>query len=115
MCVTRQSLNEINEASDSAFAGDSITKDIKGWEISDRENKIVVQDFPDAKTNATESLVVLTIKQNPETIVVHCDSNDFRTEKDQGKIPDNILRLAHQCKQIIIPWWYLEWCLKTVI
>ena len=45
-----------------------------------------------------KSLVVPAIKKNPETTVTHCDCNDLKTEKDHGKIADNILRLAHQCK-----------------
>ena len=42
--------------------------------------------------------VVPTIKQNPETIVVPCSTNDLKTEKDHGKIAENILGLVHQCK-----------------
>ena len=42
-----------------------------------------------------KSYVVPTIKQNPETIVIHCGTNDLKTEKDHGKIADNILGLAH--------------------
>ena len=45
--------------------GDSIIKDIKGWEITDRKNKIVVRYFLGAKTNDMKSCVVPTIKQNP--------------------------------------------------
>ena len=42
--------------------------------------------------------VVSTIKQNPETIVICCGTNDLKTEKDHEMIADNILRLDHQCK-----------------
>ena len=31
-------------------------------------------------------------------IVIHCGTNDLKTEKDREKIVDNILGLAHQCK-----------------
>ena len=45
-------------------------------------------------------------------IVTNCDSNGLKTEKDHGKIADNILGLAHQCKNDnhtmmiseIVPW-----------
>ena len=74
--------------------GDSIIKDIKGWEITDRKNKTVVRDFLGAKTNDMKSCVVPTIKQNPETVVLHCGTNDLKTEKDHR----NILGLGHQCK-----------------
>ena len=80
------------------LVGDSIIKDIKGWEISDRENKFVVRHFPGAKTDDMISYVVPKIKQNPETIAIHSGTNDLKTEKDHRKIADNILGLAHQCK-----------------
>ena len=58
--------------------------------------------FPGAKTNNMKSLVVPKIKHNPETIVIHCESNDGKTEKDHRKIPDNILGWLTNAKQIII-------------
>ena len=30
--------------------------------------------------------------------IIHCGTNDLKTEKDHGIIADNILGLAHQCK-----------------
>ena len=57
-----------------------------------------MQHFPGAKTDDMKSYLVLTIKQNPETIVIHCGTNDLKTEKDHRKIADKILGLAHQCK-----------------
>ena len=74
---------------------------MKGWEISDRENKFVVRHFPDAKTD--DSYVVPTIKQNPRTIVIHCGINDLKTEKNHRKIADKILRWLTNVKQMIIP------------
>ena len=57
-----------------------------------------MRHFPGAKTDNIKSYVVLIIKQNPETIVMHCDTNGLKTEKDPRKIADNIPGLAHQCK-----------------
>ena len=57
-----------------------------------------MQHFPGAKTDDMKSYLVLTIKQNPETIVIHCGTNDLKTEKGHRKIADKILGLAHQCK-----------------
>ena len=94
------------------FFGDSIIKDIKGLEISDRENKFFVRHFPGAKTDDMKSYVVPAIKQNPEAIVIHCGTNDLKTEKDHRKIADKILGLSHQRKTDdnivmisgIVPW-----------
>ena len=57
-----------------------------------------MRHFPGAKTDDTKSYVVPTSKQNPETIVIHCETNDLKTEKDRGKIADNILGFTYQCK-----------------
>ena len=57
-----------------------------------------MQHFPGAKTDDMKSYLVLTIKQNPETIVIHCGTNDLKTEKGHRKIADKILGLAHQGK-----------------
>ena len=54
--------------------------------MSDRENKFVVRQFSGAKTDDMKSYVVFTIKQNPETIVIHCGTNDLKTERDHGKL-----------------------------
>ena len=51
-------------------------KDIKGWEISDRENKFVERHFSVAKADDMKSYVVPTVKQNPETIIIHCGTSD---------------------------------------
>ena len=78
--------------------GDSIIRDAEGWEIFERENKFVVRHFPGAKTDNMKTCVVPTIKQNPETIVICCGTNDLKTEKDHGKVAENILELDHLCK-----------------
>ena len=97
------------------LVGGSIIKDIKGWEISNRKNKFVVRHFPGVKTDDMKSYVVPTIKQNPEKIVIHCGTNDLKTEKDHKKIADKILGLAHQCKTDDNTVMILELCPETII
>ena len=64
-----------------ALVGDSIIKAIKGLEISDRENKFAALHFPGVETDDRKSCVVV-IKQKTKTIVMHCSTNDLKTEKD---------------------------------
>ena len=59
-----------------ALVGESIIKNIKGWKISYRKNKFVVRHFSGAKTNNMKSYVFPTIKQNSETIVIHCGTSE---------------------------------------
>ena len=69
--------------------GDSITKDVKGWKLSDEKNKVVVKHFSGAKTKDMESYIIPTLEQNPETIIIHSGTNDFAR---------NIINLTTSCK-----------------
>ena len=64
---------------------------MKDWEISDRENKFVMRQFPGAKADDRKSCLVPTIKQNSETIIINCSTNDLKTEKYYRKIADKII------------------------
>ena len=71
-----------------------------------------MRHFPGTKTDDMKSYVIPTVKLNPETIVIHCGTNDLKTEKDHRKIANKILGLAHQRKTDdnsvmisgIVPW-----------
>ena len=60
--------------------GDSMIKQIKGWELSDEENLMVVRLFPGASSEDMK-YVLPTISQKPETIL-HCGTNDLGKEQD---------------------------------
>lgn len=48
--------------------------------ISDSESKFAVRHVSVEKTDDMKSYVVLTIKQNVETIEIHCSTNDLKIE-----------------------------------
>ena len=48
--------------------GDSIIKDVKGWELSDELNKIVEKSFRRATTSQMKWHVKPTTEQNPKNI-----------------------------------------------
>ena len=73
------------------FSLETIIKDIKDREICHRENKFVVRHFSGGKNDDMKLYAVPIIKQNPETIVIHCGTNNLKTEKNQVKIADNML------------------------
>ena len=60
--------------------GDSIVKDVKGWKLSDEKNKVVVKHFIGAKTKDVESYIILNLKQNPETIIIHTGTNGLKSD-----------------------------------
>ena len=78
--------------------GDSIVKDVKGWELSTKDDLFVVKSFHGAKTDDIESHVKPTLKYKPKRIIIHCRTNDLKNNTPQS-IADNILSLAKSSQQ----------------
>ena len=51
--------------------GYSVVKEVKGWESSDENNKVVTKQFRGATTDDIKSYIQLTISNDPECIVLH--------------------------------------------
>ena len=58
--------------------GDSIVKEVKGWELSDEKNKVVTKQFSGATTDDMKSYIQPTISNDPECIVLHCGTNNLK-------------------------------------
>ena len=54
--------------------GDSIVKEIQGWELSNANNKVVTKQFSRATNDDMKSYIQPAISNDPEFIVVHCGS-----------------------------------------
>ena len=73
--------------------GDSIIKDVKGWELMDDSNKVVVKSFDGATTSQMKWHVKPTTKQNPKNIL-HCSTNDINDDSDPQNVVEKIVKLA---------------------
>ena len=71
--------------------GDSIIKDVKGWELMDDSNKVVVKSFDGATTSQMKWHVKPTTKQNPKNIL-YCGTNDINDDSDPQNV--EIVELA---------------------
>ena len=78
--------------------GDSIVKKVKGWELSTKDDLFVVRSFPGAKTDDMESYIKPTLKNKPEIIIIHCETNDLKNSTLQS-IAENSLSLAKSSQQ----------------
>ena len=78
--------------------GDSIVKEVKGWELSDENNKVFTKQFSRAATDDMKSYIQSTISIDPECIVFHCGTNDLRQKTSAVEIGQKILKLAVSCK-----------------
>ena len=74
--------------------GDSIVKDVRGWDLSNEKKKVIVKSFSGATTNCMRSHVIPTKEQNPDVIILHCGTNDLRKNDTLESIATNILEVA---------------------
>ena len=75
-----------------------IVNDVKGWKLSDEKNRVVVKHFSGAKTKDMESYIIPTLKQNPETIIIHSGTNDLESHSSPEGITRDIIDLKTSCK-----------------
>ena len=78
--------------------GDSIVKKVKGWELSTKDDLLVVGSFPGAKTDDMKFYIKPTLKNKPERIIIHCGTDDLKNSTPQS-IAENILSLAKSSQQ----------------
>ena len=78
--------------------GDSLVKDIKGWELSDESSKVVTKHFSGANTTDMKSYLLPTKSRSPENIVLHCGTNDLKSENSADEISNDITEVALLCK-----------------
>ena len=66
--------------------------------LSNEKNKVVVKHFSGAKAKDMESYIILTLKQNPETIIIHSGTNDLKSHSSPEGITRDIISLKTSCK-----------------
>ena len=76
---------------------DSIMKEVKGWDISENNSKVVTKHFNGATTDDM-SYTQPTISNDSEDIVLHCDTNNMKQNFSAVEIGQKILELAASCK-----------------
>ena len=77
-----------------SILGDSIIKELKGYELSGNDSRVIVKSFPGATTNCMKDYVKPTQKHNPDVILIHCGTNDLRRNENNEEIAENIISLA---------------------
>ena len=74
--------------------GGSMVKDLKGWELSNNKQKVVVKSFRGTKTSHMHRHAKLTIEKWPENIIIYCGTNDISKDTDLEKITADIINLS---------------------
>ena len=65
-----------------AIVGDSMIEDVYGWELSDREEKVIVKHFSGSTTEDTKTYIQLPLKRDPDRVVIHVGTSDLRSSQD---------------------------------
>ena len=74
--------------------GNSLVKDIKGWELSDESSKVVTKHFTAANMADMKSYLLPTKSRSPENIVLQCGTNDLKKENSPNEISNDITEVA---------------------
>ena len=85
--------NDKNKKRVVAIVGDSMLKHIKGYKLSNKDNKCVVKTFPGARTSCMEHYVIPTLNQQPDVVIIHCGTNDLKV-KQPDEVCQNVINLA---------------------
>ena len=59
-----------------AIVGDSMVKDIYGWELSYNNEKVVVMHFSGSTTEDMMAYIKPPLKRNPDRFIIHCTKNE---------------------------------------
>ena len=74
-----------------AIVGDSMIKDVYGWELSDREEKVVVKHFSGSRTEDVKTYIQPPLKRDPDRIIIHVGTNELRSSQDPETIAKTII------------------------
>ena len=80
---------------------ETIIKDIRGYKMNEaceNQEKIFVKSFSGATTDCMNSHACPTIKRNPKRIILHCGTNDLRSQASAENIAEEIIELAKAIK-----------------
>ena len=67
---------------------------MKGWQLTDDSNKLVVKSFRGATTSQMKWHVKPTKEQNPKNIILRCGTNDVNNDSDLQNIAEETAKLA---------------------
>ena len=77
-----------------AIVGVSMIKDVYGWELSDREKRVVVKQFCGSTTEDMKTYTDPPLKCGPEQVIIHVGTNDLRSIQDPVTIAKNIIDIS---------------------
>ena len=83
-----------------------MVKNIYWPSYSDNKSNVFVKPISGAKTKCMKSYIIPTVELEPDAIVIHCDTNDFRRQEQPEEIAYKIANLASSIKSKKSCIWY---------
>ena len=77
-----------------SIVGDSMIRDVCSWELSDREEKVVLKHFSGSATEGMKTYIQPPLKRDPDQVIIHVGTNDLRSSQEPGTIGKNIVDFA---------------------
>ena len=93
--------NLANKKKNVTILGDSMIKNIKPYKMKqcmETNDKVHIKSFPGASVGGMVDYVKPSLKFNPDTFLLHCGSNDLRSDKSSEEIATSIINLAKYIK-----------------
>ena len=99
--IVKDNVNVKEKKRVTCIIGDSMVKQIKGWEMNKRldEDFVVVKTFSGAKSTCMEHYIAPPLEQKPENIVLHVGTNDLNGTDTASKIVRRIVNIAVKCSK----------------
>ena len=70
------------------ICGDSIVKNVRGWELSGAANKVVVKSSSGATTSDMEDYLKPIIRKEPENVILHVGTNDLKSAQSPQQVAE---------------------------
>ena len=78
--------------------GNSMVKDIYGWELPDNNKTVVVKYFSVSTTEDMITYIKPLLKRNPNCFIIHVGTNDLRSSQDTDTVAKNVVEVANNSK-----------------
>ena len=60
------------------IVGDSMVKNVRGWDLSNQKNKVIVKSFSGATTEDMEDYLKPILRKEPQNLILHVGTNDLK-------------------------------------
>ena len=87
-----------NKSQKIVILGDSMIKNIKGWEISKKLQNVNSRHFSGAKVRCMKDYLKPSLRENPDHFVLHVGTDDLDSDRSPDLIAKSIVNVASSLK-----------------